>query len=193
MKSCAQKRSGRQCVVAMVLGSALSVCGVATPAQADETAVNNLSRYCTACWRNARLPFDRWNDCTQEVFCRLLEQVPRQRWPELLKEESEDRRQLLRAIDAVKKRAQRERQRYVALPSDIPDSTLAIECQRDDDREAWRHVAAQVLTGRQREILHKSSAGWSIQNLAQEMNLTPERVSDEKYKAIRKMQRHFAI
>ncbi len=195
MKPGAREPSGRHCVVALVLGSALSVCGVAAPAQAAEAstaAINNISRYCTTCWRNARLPLDHWGDCTQEVFCRLLEQVPRQRWAKLLQEESEDRREFLRAIDAVKKRTQRDRKRHGPLVAVLPDISETRHHQLADDREALQQASGQLLTSRQQEILHKSCAGWSVQNLAQDMKLPPERISDEKYKAIRKLQQHFS-
>src|SRR5262245_16959012 len=100
------KKKGRY-VVAMVLGTALSAFGPTT-AKADSSeiparAVQDISRYCTACWRNARLHPDNWSDCTQEVFCRLLETVPPDAWSQLLKAEGDDRREFLRTIDAVKK------------------------------------------------------------------------------------------
>jgi DNA-directed RNA polymerase specialized sigma24 family protein len=35
--------------------------------------------------------------------------------------------------------------------------------------------------------------GWSVQEIADEMQLPPERVSDEKYKAIRKLRATFDL
>src|ERR1700681_1105220 len=95
----AAPRAGR--VMAMVLGTALPTFGTASAA--NPRTVNDLSRYCTACWRNARLPADCWPDCTQEVFTRLLERVPQDSWGSTLAEETQERRELVRAIDAVKK------------------------------------------------------------------------------------------
>src|SRR5437879_4414889 len=95
------RRAGRY-VAAMVLGTALTALGPsALQAAAVDTApaVADLSRYCTACWRNARLPIDTWNDCTQEVLCRLLQSVPMDSWDRTLKLESEEHRELVRAID----------------------------------------------------------------------------------------------
>src|SRR5246127_3615632 len=99
-------------VVAMVLGTALSALGTTSgsasaAAEADVRAINDISRYCTTCWRNARLDPNSWSDCTQEVFCRLLERVAPDAWSNLLKEDGEGRREFMRAIDAVKKRSQR--------------------------------------------------------------------------------------
>jgi DNA-binding CsgD family transcriptional regulator len=39
--------------------------------------------------------------------------------------------------------------------------------------------------------LKLACAGYSVQEIAEELNLSPERISDEKYKAIRKLRDHF--
>src|SRR5437588_12540830 len=107
----------RQLMVAMVLGTALSAVGstpgiAAVPGPSQVKAATDISRYCTACWRNARLHPDSWQDCTQEVFARLLERVDPDAWDQLLRSEGEDRREFLRAIDAVKKRTQRSSRKW---------------------------------------------------------------------------------
>src|SRR5438045_4712096 len=112
----AKSRKGRKYLVAVVLGTTLSAMGSAAPAaEVSHRAVSDISRYCTACWRNARLDPDSWNDCTQQVFCRLLERVVPDSWGRMLKVEGDERREFLRAIDAVKKRTQRNRRWSSAL------------------------------------------------------------------------------
>jgi RNA polymerase sigma factor (sigma-70 family) len=181
-------------VVAMVLGTALSAFGPATgnaaPPDAAARAVNDLSRYCTACWRNARLHPDCWGDCTQEVLTRLLQRVEPDAWGDVLRQEGEERREFLRAIDAVKKRTQRQRRWAAGAPDAVPDRRDGVERRRAEDREAINRAAAEVLTARQQRILQMSFEGWSVQDLAAELQLPPERVSDEKYKAIRKLREH---
>ena len=107
--------SRRPYIVAMALGAALTALGPqAADAHAVETtgrAVNDMGRYCTTCWRNARLPIDYWGDCTQEVFSRLLERVPTHAWTRVLQDEGEEHREFPAAIDAVKKRTQRAQDR----------------------------------------------------------------------------------
>src|ERR1043165_7622159 len=120
------KRSSRNVMVAMVLGTALA----ASPAKAAATppatepsakAVTDITKYCQTCWRNARLPADRWQDCTQAVFVRLLERVEADKWGTVLVDsETAERREFLRAIDAVKKRTQRAR-KFSALSPDLPE------------------------------------------------------------------------
>jgi RNA polymerase sigma factor (sigma-70 family) len=174
----------------MVLGTALSAF---SPEQAAAQApgaplqtINDLGRYCTTCWRNARLPADLWGDCTQEVFARLLERVPTDSWEQALRAEGEEHREFLRAIDAVKKRTQRARKfsgavESAADPRDPRDRHLA------EDREAVGRAAAALLSPRQQRILQLSFEGWTVQEVGRELNLPVERVSDEKYKAVRKL------
>jgi RNA polymerase sigma factor (sigma-70 family) len=176
-------------VVAMVLGTALSTFGA--PA-ANAKTVNDLSRYCTACWRNARLPADVWPDCTQEVFTRLLERVPTEAWASTLKDdEGQERREFLRAIDAVKKRVQRGR-KWSAYPEDsVADYRPMIERQQTEIREELTRATEELLTDRQKQIVRWSTDGFSVQDIADRLDIGPERVSDEKYKAIRKLRAHF--
>ncbi len=180
---------------AMVLGTALSTMGssVAGTAHAEQRAVNDISRYCATCWRNARLDPDCWPDCTQEVFCRLLERVPPEDWSRMLKVEGEDRREFLRAIDAVKKRSQRSRKFFhtemdtVADHRDLPERRVA------DHRDAVYQAATQLLSQRQQRVLQLSFEGWSVHDIAKQLQVPAERVSDEKYKAIRNLREHFHL
>jgi RNA polymerase sigma factor (sigma-70 family) len=189
-------RRRRHYVVAMVLGTALSALGTTSPARSAESAdvsvraVNTVSRYCTACWRNARLPLDCWNDCTQDVLRRLLESVPAHRWDRLLSSEGEERQEFLRAIDAVKKRTQRGLKRSVNLNGVVADGRDGQQRRLADDRETVDRAASELLSGRQQRILQLSFEGWSVQDIATELQLPAERVSDEKYKAVRKLRDH---
>jgi RNA polymerase sigma factor (sigma-70 family) len=181
----------------MVLGTALTTLGssagvAAGASEMSASAVNDLSRYCTACWRNARLPADCWTDCTQEVFRRLLERVSVDSWDRLLHSESEERREFVRAIDTVKKRVQRERKRVSYATETVADDRDARERDLSEVREVVDRAAKNLLSPRQQTIMHKSFQGWSVHELADQLHLPPERVSDEKYKAITKLRRFFA-
>ena len=56
-----------------------------------------------------------------------------------------------------------------------------------EEREAVRLAANEVLSARQQRILQFSLEGWSVQDIAEVMRLPAERISDEKYKAVRKL------
>jgi DNA-binding CsgD family transcriptional regulator len=192
----------RSVMMAVVLGAALTAGeGAATAAVRPELmaaeydtapdAVRDITRYCQVCWRNARLPADRWDDCTQQVFARLLERVSPAAWHTLVSaQDGDDRREFIRAIDAVKKRTQRAR-RYGDLTADFADTRNVGGDELRDQREAVELAARAVLSPRQQKIVELSAHGWAVPEIAVELRTTPERVSDEKYKAIRKLRSHF--
>ena len=190
-----QAPNRRRYLAAVVLGTALAAVGQQETAQAADIsprAIGDISRYCAACWRNARLPLDRWNDCTQEVLCRLLQNVPPLAWDKLLTSEGDERREFVRAIDAVKKRTQRERLRGGLPEFDLADRRdLHQRLQREEHDQVAR-AAAEVLSQRQQRIVQMSWEGASISEIADEMSIPPQRVSDEKYKAIQKLRTYFA-
>ena len=184
-------RSRRPYVAALLVGTALTTFGALSAEAAVPRAVNDLSRYCTACWRNARLQPDAWSDCTQEVFIRLLERVAPKDWDRILTSETEERREFLRAIDAVKKRTQRAH-RPAALAAEVPDRHQVRRQHIEEQRQAVLHAAREHLSPRQTRIITLSFDGWSVQEIADHLRLPATRVSDEKYKAIRKLQQHLA-
>jgi RNA polymerase sigma factor (sigma-70 family) len=184
----------RPYVMAVVLGTALSVsaapgrAAVQTP-QETAQAIADMSRYCATCWRNARLPMDSWGDCTQEVFRRLLERVPADAWDQALHGEGEQHREFLRAIDTVKKRIQRARKFSPAIDT-VADRRDPQRRWLREERETIDQAAAELLSPRQQRILQMSFEGWSVQDMSQELRVPVERISDEKYKAIRRLRTH---
>lgn len=187
--------ASRQMMVAVVLGalattSANRATAAATGGAPSAKAVTDISKYCQTCWRNARLPTDRWQDCTQEVFVRLLERVEGDKWGQLLvDDESLERREFIRAIDAVKKRTQRAR-KFTNLTPDVPERR-PISNSLKDDRDAVAKASAALLSPRQRKLLDLTADGWTVPEIASELSTTPERISDEKYKAVKKLQHYF--
>lgn len=175
-------------MAAVVLGTLTTLAPAA--GAADPAAISDHSRYCTACWRNARLDPDSWTDCTQDVFLRLVERVTPANWRRALAGDGSERREFLRAIDAVKKRSQRNR-KYAELHPDAvvdrqPDEAVA------DQRMVVEQAAASLLSPRQQQIIRMSFEGWSVAEIARQLGIGPERVSDEKYKAIRKLRQHLS-
>jgi RNA polymerase sigma factor (sigma-70 family) len=187
----------RPYMVAMVLGTALSALGSASASTIDAPeptlrAVVDMSRYCTTCWRNARLHPDCWGDCTQEVLSRMLERVEPDTWDRVLSAEGEERKEFLRAIDTVKKRSQRQK-RYSSSALDmVADRHEPHTRSLAEARDAVRQASENLLSTRQQRILQMSLEGWSVHEIAAELQTPPERVSDEKYKAVRKLREHFA-
>jgi RNA polymerase sigma factor (sigma-70 family) len=183
-------KKSRTMMAAVVLGTALAASSAQADSGPNPKAVNDISRYCQACWRNARLPADRWQDCTQEVFVRLLERIEAAKWETVLKEdETLERREFIRAIDAVKKRTQRAR-KFTNLSPDVADYRGRNESSVRDDRDMVAKAAPEMLSPRQRRILELTADGWMVPEIASELETTVERVSDEKYKAVKKLQHY---
>jgi RNA polymerase sigma factor (sigma-70 family) len=178
-------------MAAVVVGTAFSALGAeaqASTPQPPTGAVQDISRYCQVCWRNARLHPDSWPDATQEVLVRLLQTIEADKWSGLLKQETEDRREFLRAIDAVKKRTQRAR-KVSGLADEVADRSNAPEAARNELHEELNRVSHKVLSQRQQQILRLTFDGWTVPEIADELTTSVERISDEKYKAIRKLRK----
>ncbi len=178
-------------VTALVVGFA-----ALTGSAAESDLVHDIQRYCVACWRNAHLDPSLWEDCTQEVCYRLIAKA---RAGELdlnlvLNEDTPERRELVRAIDMVRKRVQRSKKHQ---PIDAIEGGVATENNnRDRDRlelgEILEAARNAVLTPRQDQIVELWTNGWTVPEIAEKLGVSPARVSDEKYKALRKLEGHLA-
>ena len=183
-------RTGGTTAMALVIGLA------ALTAQASESdLLRDVQRYCTACWRNAHLDPGLWDDCTQEVCCRLLGKARAGRLDLnlVLADDTPERRELVRAIDMVRKRVQRARRHAVLDDQGTPGPDLD---GRNRDRQELGEIleAARraVLSPRQDQIVELWTRGWNVPEIAEELDMPVARVSDEKYKALRKLERHLA-
>jgi hypothetical protein len=181
-------RRAAPAAMALVVGLA------AITAQATESdLVRDIQRYCTVCWRNARLDPMLWDDCTQEVCCRLLTKARAGELDlgQVLAEDTPERRELVRAIDMVRKRVQRAK-RYQAI--DEQSIVEGRDSRQDRERlelgEILEAARRAVLSARQDRILELWMRGWSVPEIGAELKMPVNRVSDEKYKALRKLEHH---
>lgn len=173
---------------------ALAVGLAALTAQAAEGAVvRDIQRYCTACWKNARIDPGVWDDCTQEVCVRLLGKARAGQLDlsQVLADDTPERRELVRAIDMVRKRVQRAR-RSVEFDDDRSHHAGPGHAERLELGDLLLSARQAVLTPRQDTIVELWMRGWQMPEIADHLNLPVARVSDEKYKALRKLQRHLA-
>ena len=189
-KSSATSKARRAGAMALVIGFA------ALTASASETdLVRDIQRYCTACWRNARLHPNLWDDCTQEVCCRLLGKARAGQLDlnQVLALDAPERRELVRAIDMVRKRVQREK-RFQALDDQCtpgPDVDAKYREQRELG-ELLENARRAVLSDRQDRIVEMWTRGHTVPEIADSLGMSLARVSDDKYKALRKLEKHLA-
>lgn len=180
-------RAGNATAMALVMGLATM-----TACAGETDLVRDIQRYCTVCWRNAHLDPTLWDDCTQEVCCRLLAKV---RAGELdlnlvLADDTPERRELVRAIDMVRKRVQRTK-RFQPLEAELtpsPDFDGRLR-DRQELGEILETARRATLSDRQDHIVELWTHGWTVPEIASELGMSATRVSDEKYKALRKLER----
>jgi len=175
---------------------AVAVAATVSAAQAQDVAsVDSMQRYCTASWRNAGIDQQDWEDCTQEAITLMLERVSRSRLAQAMRDgQSPERRELNRSIWCT---AQRWRRRPKHVSFDNCDS---MERTADDTAhetsealESAMTVAADCLTSRQQAIISMCRDGWSIREIAEHLDISSARASDEKYKAIRKLRQRLTL
>ncbi len=144
-----------------------------------------IGNYCGRCWKNAGLPPDRWDDTTQDVLLRVLKTVERKQWPRFFEKGSDEQKEFFRAIDAAQKHVQREHT-FASLSGfiDPPDTRTPA------DTEEWEQVkklAEKNLSPRNRDILSLYHFGMGPKEIADQVDMTAAKVSDEKQKCIKKL------
>lgn len=174
-------------------GAFAAVTAGAKVSQAD--LLRKIEAYCNRSWQNAGVARQDWSDCTNDVFARILESLGRDGLHRAIEDrESDQRRELNRSIWATAQRWRRS-PRLSPLTGDDARST-----ERDPwpaKMEALSQVRSAIdaddvrLSPAQRDIVTRWSDGESITSIADALKLSPARVSDEKYKAIQKLRRHF--
>lgn len=178
-------------VVAASLGSTAEAT-VQDPELEESSAVEQISRYCSTSWRNAGIGPRDWSDCTQEAFAELLSRVERRDLVTAIgRPDSEERRELNRSIWCTIQRWRRSR-RLASLGDvevrDARDENPSRVLEREDDQRLLEQARSK-LNGRQNRILGEWLDGRAIAEIADDLEASPARVSDEKYKAIRRLRR----
>jgi RNA polymerase sigma factor (sigma-70 family) len=157
------------------------------PAANETDAMAAIGRYCSVSWRNAGIDSQDWEDCTQDAVMLLLERIPRHRLAIAIYDaDSSERRELTRTVWCITQRWRRS-SKLVSL-----DDCCLCDCVSDqsdiaEQMEQVERAACVCLTARQRQIFSLRLKGYSNGEIAEKMELTKAQVSDEKYKAIKKL------
>lgn len=169
------------CTVAMAAAVGAPPAAEAS-AVAESKTVQSISNYCQASWRNAGIRRQEWSDCTQQAVAELIERISTDRLAAAVEDnESSERRELNRAVWRIIKRCRRTP--HLSAYHESPDPPMASD-------DSWTDVVAAAqdcLSPRQLRILTMLKDGWRVQDIAQDLQLSAARVSDEKYKAVKKL------
>lgn len=180
----------------------LAACAVAVAATVgsahaseEPAALEGIQKYCAASWRNAGITKQDWPDCTQEAMAILLERISRKRLSHAIQnDQSPERRELNRSIWCMIQRWRRA-PKHVSL--DHRDTTVRTANGRSseagEELQDAMVVAKRCLSTRQHQILSLCGDGWSISEIADKLDMSSARVSDEKYKAVRKLRQRLAV
>lgn len=174
-------------------GWSWAACTMAVAAIASSpclAAIQSIEKYCQKSWANAGIHQQDWGDCTNQALLELIEEITTERLPLAAEDErSFERQSLKRSIWRVIQRQRRAPQFARCDEYRFPQAD-----GNGVDHGLWQEVLAAAkrrLTTQQWQVLTLLHEGWKIGEIADLLGIKRSRVSDEKYRAIRKLNKHF--
>jgi DNA-binding CsgD family transcriptional regulator len=161
------------------------------------SGLTQLDKYLGRAWYRAGIPIQMHEDCSQAVYATLLQQLGRGRFDALVGEigqsgikdvfsrETDEGLDFFRAVDMVKKRAQRERAFQPLDAIDVPAASPRSESR--DWREALHEAIHQSLSPREASLIHETLLGKSPAEIALHWGVAPKTISNEKTRVIQKL------
>jgi RNA polymerase sigma factor (sigma-70 family) len=187
---------GPAATVASPAATAPSTAAPSDPASFT-SGLTQLNKYLSRAWYRAGIPVQMHEDCTQAVFTTLLQQLGRDRFDALVGDvghsgikdvfsrETNEGADFFRAVDMVKKRAQRER---TFLPIDAVDAPAS---SSQSDTQAWhealREAIDQSLSPREASLINETLMGKTPAEIALHWGVAPKTISNEKTRALQKL------
>jgi len=166
--------------------------------EAIASGIVQLNRYLSRAWYRAGIPAQVHDDCSQAVYMALLENLGRPQFDSVMAEighsgirgvlsrETVEGLDFFRAVDASKKRSQRERSFQPLDTIDVVASPQEDETQ-SERRRALREVIAQSLNPREAALIHATLNGATPAEIAARWGVAPKTVSNEKTRVIQKL------
>jgi RNA polymerase sigma factor (sigma-70 family) len=155
-----------------------------------------LDRYLARAWYRAGIAPQQHDDCTQAVYATLLQGLGRDHFDRLLSEvggfgirdvlsrETAEGPDFFRAIDTVKKRAQRERSFH---PLDAASMNRPDDPRQTDRRSTLQEAILSSLSPREAALIQATLQGETPAEIAHHWGIAPKTVSNEKTRALQKL------
>ncbi len=184
-------------------GTSMTASTASTPAPAADPAaissgLSQLDRYLSRTWYRAGIPVQLHDDSSQAVYTTLLQNLGRSRFDNLVGDigssgirdvftrETSDGISFFRAVDMVKKRAQREKlhQSLDAVDVASPSSDLG---GRAALRAALQDAISNSLNPREAALIHDTLMGKTPAEIATQWGVAPKTISNEKSRVLQKL------
>jgi RNA polymerase sigma factor (sigma-70 family) len=166
--------------------------------EAISSGISQLNRYLSRAWYRAGVPAQMHDDCSQAVYITLLQNLGRPQFDSLMAEighsgirdvlsrETAEGPDFFRAVDTIKKRAQRERSFQPLDTIDEVASPQEDETQ-SQQRGALHEAIAQSLNPREAALINATLNGETPAEIALQWGVAPKTVSNEKTRVIQKL------
>jgi RNA polymerase sigma factor (sigma-70 family) len=169
-----------------------------TDAVALASGLSQLNKYLNKTWYRAGIPVQLHDDSSQAVYTTLLQNMGRGQFDALVVEvghsgvkdifsrETSDGLSFFRAVDMVKKRAQRERSHQSLESVDVPgeDRTSGSGAAL---REALHEAIERTLSPREAALIQDTLMGKTPAEIANQWGVAPKTVSNEKTRVLQKL------
>jgi DNA-binding CsgD family transcriptional regulator len=161
------------------------------------SGLSQLNKYLSKAWYRAGIPVQLHDDSTQAVYMTLLQNMGRGQFDSLVTDvghwgvksvftkDTSDGASFFRAVDMVKKRAQRERIHHSLESVDI----AAVESGSGPAtlRDALREAIQQTLSPREAALIKDTLMGKTPAEIADQWGVAPKTVSNEKTRVLQKL------
>jgi DNA-binding CsgD family transcriptional regulator len=175
---------------------------IAASTTADPALVNaglsQLGRYLNRAWARAGIPTQVHDDSSQAVYATLLQNLGRTRFDalagdvgrwgirEVFSRETSDGIAFFRAVDMVKKRAQREKVHQSLDSMDVP-SRQGDQQAGTALRAALQDAISRSLNPREAALIHDTLLGKTPAEIAMQWGVAPKTISNEKSRVLQKL------
>jgi RNA polymerase sigma factor (sigma-70 family) len=162
------------------------------------SGLSQLNKYLSRAWYHAGLPAQVHDDSSQAVYTTLLQNLGRQRFDtlvadvghwgikEVVNRETSEGVDFFRAVDMVKKRAQRERIHQSLESVEVPSAPRE-QATSAARRDALMEVIDQTLNPREASLIQDTLMGKTPAEIAEQWGVAPKTVSNEKTRVLQKL------
>jgi RNA polymerase sigma factor (sigma-70 family) len=162
------------------------------------SGLSQLSKYLNRAWYRAGISPQLHDDSSQAVYASLLQSMGRQRFDRLVADvgnsgikdvfsrETSDGLAFFRAVDMVKKRAQRERVHRSLDSIDMAEATQH-QTVASSRRAALQEAIDRNLSPREAALIHDTLMGMTPAEIALQWGIAPKTVSNEKTRVLQKL------